>query len=403
MVAPPARGDAPQQNASGVTKLFTFENLPPSESTRRKKRLRNRTSFGDDGGEIPETTTPKESNGRVTTQELRRLIEELTEVITDQTNIINEIRADQQVLKTQNVELQEQIQTLRGQLEAASTTRTTAKTWAEVAAAANEHEPTARTRQPRKEPNCVRISTQRTPEMEDNENGGFRRYLPTDMANAKIRSALLSADTTKDAQVAGVGTTKTGYVIRFRDAQSAEMARNNTTWLEELGNETKLIKPRFGIVVHRVPTEDFDLDQDKKQGVQKILAENNMEEKGFKIEDIAWLKKKDRPLGQSASLGIWFNTAEAAESVVLDGLLVGQRWIGSVEPYRVELKRCHHCQRFGHLAWSCKEQVKCGHCSGQHDQRHCPPDRRPRCADCNGEHPTGDRRCQSPANPSSSQ
>ena len=120
-------------------------------------------------------------------------------------------------------------------------------------------------------------------------------------------------------------------------------------------------------MVHRVPTEDFDLDRGKTQGIQKILEENDLMEKGFEIEDIAWLKKKDRPLGRSALMGIWLNTPEAAESIIDNGLLVGQRYIGSVEPYRVELKRCHRCQRFGHLAWSCKEQVKCGHRSGEHD------------------------------------
>jgi hypothetical protein len=59
--------------------------------------------------------------------------------------------------------------------------------------------------------------------------------------------------------VAGVGTTKTGYVIRFKDHQSAETARTNTEWLEELGNGTKLVRPRHGVVVHRVPTVDFSL------------------------------------------------------------------------------------------------------------------------------------------------
>jgi hypothetical protein len=103
MVVPLARGAAPQQNASGVAKLFTFkgiENLPPSRLTRRKKRLRNQTSLGDYIAETFETTTPKESNGHVTTQELRRLIKDLTEVINDQSNVIREIRANQQVLKT---------------------------------------------------------------------------------------------------------------------------------------------------------------------------------------------------------------------------------------------------------------------------------------------------------------
>lgn len=155
--------------------------------------------------------------------------------------------------------------------------------------------------------------------------------------------ALSNAEPTKDVQVAGVATTKTGYVIRFRDAQSAETAWENIAWLEELGNDTKLVKPRFGIVVHRVLTEDFDLDWEKKEGIAKIVEENDLTEKGFEIEDIVWLKKKDRPLGKSASLGIWLNTPKAVESIINNGLLVGQRYISSVESYRVELKRCHHC------------------------------------------------------------
>jgi hypothetical protein len=152
-----------------------------------------------------------------------------------------------------------------------------------------------------------------------------------------------------------------------------------------------------------VPTEDFDLEKEKKEGIEKIMEENDLAEKGFEIEDIAWLKKKDRPLGKSATMGIWLNTPEAAELIINNGLLVGQRYIGSVEPYKVELKRCYHCQKFGHLTWSCKELVKCGHCSGQHDQRNCPPGIRPRCADCNGEHPTGHKKCQASLNPNSSQ
>ncbi|KAF4233525.1 hypothetical protein CNMCM6805_009182 [Aspergillus fumigatiaffinis] len=278
----------------------------------------------------PRNHINKETNERVTTQELRRLIEDLKEVITNQSKVIQEIKVDQQAIKSQNVELQKQIHTLREQLEAAPATKTGTKSWAEIAAAASQQGWTGRTKRPRKELNCVRISTQRKPDEDDDENGGFRRYLPTDMASAKIRSALLSSDTTKDTQVAGVGTTKTGYVIRFRDAQSAEMARSNTTWLEKLGNETKLVKPRFGVVVHRVPTEDFDLDNEKKHGIQKILEENDLTGKGFEIEDVAWLKKKDRPLGRSASMSIWLNTPEAAESIINNGLLkpspYSKRW-----------------------------------------------------------------------------
>ena len=129
---------------------------------------------------------------------------------------------------------------------------------------------------------------------DSNNSSSFTQFLPTDTTNQHIRTALSKTDLTKDAKVAGVSTTKTGYVIQFRDAQSAETAQSNTTWLEELGSETKLVKPQFGIMVHQVPTEDFNLDRGKTQGIQKILEENDLMEKGFEIEDITWLKKKDR-------------------------------------------------------------------------------------------------------------
>jgi FtsZ-binding cell division protein ZapB len=147
------------------------------------------------------------------TQELRLLIEDLKEINTLQSNELREIKANQQVLKSQNAELQEQVQGLQEQLEAIPTTGHTAKTWAEVATTASQQLPATPPKRNPREPNCVRISTRKIPNNDEGENSGFGRYLPIDMAKAKIRSALLSADTTKDVQVAGIGTTKTGYII----------------------------------------------------------------------------------------------------------------------------------------------------------------------------------------------
>lgn len=162
----------------------------------------------------------------------------------------------------------------------------------------------------------------------DNDNGNgstFGRYLAIDAANTYIRTALLNAPSTQDARVAGIGTTKTGYVIRFKDPESAETARNNTEWLNELRNNTKLVKPRFGVVVHRTPTEDFDLENANAEAIEKIMEENDLAEQGFQIEELAWLKRKDKVLGKFASLGIWFNHAEGAEHILNNSLLIGQR------------------------------------------------------------------------------
>lgn len=399
------------QTRKGPTTITTTDFSPPSELrrvTRQYKRRKNGTTateitrgplFEFSGSGEARPTDPKET---------LRVILDLREIITQQNNTIQkiaadltEIKADQQHLKSQNAELQEEVQTLRTKLTSLPGAGPT-RSWAEVAVSEPPRGPNAGPRPRKRELNCVRISTRRTPADEEDGNDVFGRYLPTDMANAKIRSALLSADPTKDVQVAGIGTTKTGYVIRFRDTQSAEKAQNNTGWLHELGNDTKLVKPRFGVVVHRTPTEDFDLEGNKQHGIDKVMEENDLGSKGFQIEDIAWLKKKDHPLRTSASLGIWLNTPEAAEYLIANGLLVGQRYIGSVEPYRIDRKRCHRCQQFGHLAWACKEQARCGYCADQHEYRNCPREMRPRCLDCDGEHPTGDRRCQS-LNPNPSQ
>jgi len=59
------------------------------------------------------------------------------------------------------------------------------------------------------------------------------------------------------------------------------------------------------------------------------MEENDRAEKGYKIEDITWPKRKDKPLVRSASLGIWFDTAEAAEWTINNSLVFGQRYIGS--------------------------------------------------------------------------
>jgi hypothetical protein len=183
-------------------------------------------------------------------------------------------------------------------------------------------------------------------------------------------------------------------VIRFKDERSAKTARTNTERLEKIGNGTKLVNPRFEIVLHGTPTEDFLLPKNKKQGINRIMEENDLAVKGYQIDDIAWLKKKDKLLGKSASLKIWLKTPEAAEWIINNGLIVGQRYIGSIEPYQIKKKRYRKCQGFGHLAWSCREPTKYAHCAGEHDQRDCPQGMNAKCVDCNGAHLTGDKDCK---------
>ena len=163
--------------------------------------------------------------------------------------------------------------------------------------------------------------------------------------------------------------------------------------MEASGIETKLVKPDFGMVVHRMPTEGLQLFEHKEEAIGQIMEENEMIAEGYCIDDIAWLKNRDEPLGVPASLVISFDTPEAAAWIIHKGLVSGQRYIGSVEAYQIKKEKCHQCQGFGHLAWVCKETRRCGQCSGEHKRRDCPPKSAAQCVNCNSPLPTGDKGC----------
>jgi hypothetical protein len=409
MADPPAGGPEPPptNTQETITSVAGDDHQAQTiiDSTGLLSESRKRTRSGD-------AFTPSDPAGRITTREVWKLISSLKEVIRHQTaaieatqNELQEVKHGQHLLQEQNDKHREELKALREQIAAAPPTAP-ARSWAEIAAGGDQGLCQTTSRQAEKESNCVRISTQRTfvdpSDNENSEGNTFARYLPIEAAYTHIHTALANAAPTQDAQVAGVGTTKTGYVIRFKNPASAEVARNNTEWLESLGNNTKLVKPRFGVVVHRTPTEGLDLDTACDQVIAKITEENELAEKGFRIEEVAWLKRTDKILGKFASLGIWLDSPDGAEHFINKGFIVDRRYIGSVERREIKKKRCFRCQRFGHLAWSCKETPRCGHCAGPHERQRCPPGIRARCLDCNDEHATGDRQCLTPAtsNPS---
>jgi hypothetical protein len=405
MADPPAGPAEASPTNTQLTTEFSVEDFQPRVTNVPTRVTRKR-------GRHNESYAPEESTGRVTTREVWKLIDELKDIIHRQTTLIEstkaelqEVKHEQNALQDQNQKLYEEVKALRAQLDS-PLPAPSARSWAAVAASAGNADLLPHPQRPDKDQNCVRITTKHSPiEPADAESNGnqFGRYLPIPAANSHIRTALLNAPLTQDVQVAGIGTTKTGYVIRFKDLESAETARNNTEWLRELGNGTRLVKPRFGVAIHHVPTQGLDLERDKERVIRKIVEENDLQDRGFRIEDIAWLKRRDKVLGTFASMGIWFDSEEAAQWLLTRGLLINQHHIGRVEKCEIKKKRCFRCQGFGHLAWPCKEDPKCGHCGGQHERARCPPGIRAHCLDCSGEHATGDPLCPTPALAPSSQ
>ena len=227
----------PREERQRPTRWKTLIRLA-APRTRRQARLSDAHSNA--ARSNTETTNTGDNNGRVTTREIWRMIDGLKETIAYQTELIQstknellEVKHDQNVLHTQNEKLHEEVRALRAQIDALPSTPV-AKSWAAVAASHPPPQPNHQRTD--KDRNCVRISTQRSfvdPRDNDkSEQNTFGRYLPTETANTYIRTALSNTPSTQDAQVAGVGTTKTGYVIRFKDTESAEAARNNSGMAE---------------------------------------------------------------------------------------------------------------------------------------------------------------------------
>ncbi|KAJ6095197.1 hypothetical protein N7467_002710 [Penicillium canescens] len=228
MADPPTAGPEPfPTNTQEFIASIPGEELQATAAADRSGLLsetRKRTRSGD-------AFAPSDPAGRITTKEVWKLIGTLKDVIRHQTaaiattqNKLKEIKHNQNVLQEQNENLYKEAIV--------------------VANGGNSTSPLNH-QKPEKEQNCVRISTQRTfVDLRDNINNDgntFGRYLPIEAANT-------------------IGTTKTGYIIRFKNTESANVARNNTEWLYNLGNNTKLVKPRFSVVIHRTPTEEFDLE-----------------------------------------------------------------------------------------------------------------------------------------------
>lgn len=69
--------------------------------------------------------------------------------------------------------------------------------------------------------------------------------METSKVSSLVAEALKKCTTTQNVQVAGIGTTRAGYLIRFKDKEAKETACKNEKWFKELGNGVKIAKPRF--------------------------------------------------------------------------------------------------------------------------------------------------------------
>jgi hypothetical protein len=122
--------------------------------------------------------------------------------------------------------------------------------------------------------------------------------------------------------------------------------------LQELGNNTKLVKPRYPVVVHRFPTDGIVLPDNEHEFIRQLMEENEMQDQNAHIDEATWLIAKGKPVGYLATLGIWVDTEVAAQEAITHGLVYGQRHMG-VSAYDPGKKKCYNCSEPGHFQRDC--------------------------------------------------
>ena len=64
-----------------------------------------------------------------------------------------------------------------------------------------------------------------------------------------------------------------------------------------------------------------------------------------------------------------------------------------IREYHPTPTRCFNCQRYGHMAKTCRREEVCASCGGHHEFAQCDATNPKRCANCGGRHSAGYRGC----------
>lgn len=326
--------------------------------------------------------------------------------IHDHNSIIESIRADlaeikqeQRILKAQNTELQEEVRSLRIQLETVSTLPPSTQTWASVAA--SEY------------PAGADMSTSRTPNTRKaNKDKDYNRQLVIDVSG--IREAIIervaSTEVAKQAIQQGIDgverlvgaeikdfrvwrTNNNANVIKFSVHKDYEATFRQTAveWLEPHIPGARLVGPKWYAVKADWIEVSLAIDIDSGK-VSRSAMERFGTENGVEVCTMRWLGRP-RPSGQHASVVVKVATKEDAEKLLRsDSVTLGGGGI-IVSPFeeRRTPVACFKCRKFGHRARDCLRPETCDMC-GQEGHLHCETINLC-CANCYGPHRASHREC----------
>jgi hypothetical protein len=183
--------------------------------------------------------------------------------------------------------------------------------------------------------------------------------------------------------------------MQFKTQDDARRAREGKIDWSLAYKGVRVYKPKYGIVVNRVPANAVvDLDGDY-QDTAKAWSEQN---KDVDIVKITRLRRRPRAMQESPkhqSLVVFTEDKEAANHCIKFGFFIDHC------KYRTEryvphlhVNQCFRCYGFGHRAATCKHEEKCGRCGDvTHTADKCGRAQDPSCVNCKGSHEAWHARC----------
>lgn len=123
-------------------------------------------------------------------------------------------------------------------------------------------------------------------------------------------------------------------------------------------------------------------------GLSADLSEDDIKEhiKGGKVNEVKRFKAKEGA-SKNAPVLLSFEGSELPERVFILSMSF------QVKAYQRPPLRCFKCQRFGHMAASCRGNRRCAKCGGDHDVLKCDDGADKKCCNCGGAHMASSKEC----------